>query len=381
MNAHQMKRAARLEPEAARYTATDNVDRTPAPSKAQEVGTSAGLGKGATPRPEVAVMNAPETFSPPDAGETDKTDETDCVGNRDFLLAVFGDELTVACPVVVSFEGNPANVPTARPGSVGHGRTSLTHPPAYRPTPTITSASPYSGPTRRASSGGRSRAFMPCTRSMLDDVGTKVAMDRLTLPPSWLLETSPGNYQAGYLLREPLADGPTADRLMNAIVAAGLCDPGANGPRARLARLPVAVNGKHTPPFQCRMVEWSPDLRYSVEELVNGLQLEIAQTGRPPANARAPAQERPGDGDRVWMPRPEENSVLAALRDRGLYKAPLGDGKHDITCPWVKEHTGEVNGGTAYFEPDDNWPIGGFKCLHGHCAERHVRDLLALLGY
>ncbi len=68
--------------------------------------------------------------------------------------------------------------------------------------------------------------------------------------------------------------------------------------------------------------------------------------------------------------------MLVALRDRGLYKAPLGDGKHDITCPWVTEHTGAVNGGTAYFEPDDNWPIGGFKCLHGHCAERHVRDLL-----
>ncbi|MBM3380702.1 MAG: hypothetical protein FJY39_13440, partial [Betaproteobacteria bacterium] len=79
------------------------------------------------------------------------------------------------------------------------------------------------------------------------------------------------------------------------------------------------------------------------------------------------------------MPRPEENSVLAALRDRGLYKAPLGNGKHDITCPWVTEHTGSVNGGTAYFEPDDNWPIGGFKCFHSHCAKRHVRDLLRLL--
>jgi hypothetical protein len=68
--------------------------------------------------------------------------------------------------------------------------------------------------------------------------------------------------------------------------------------------------------------------------------------------------------------------VVVALQQRGLYKAPLGDGKHDITCPWVREHTNEVDGGTAYFEPDDNWPIGGFKCLHGHCSERHVRDLL-----
>ena len=115
---------------------------------------------------------------------------------------------------------------------------------------------------------------------MLDDVGTKVPMERLTVRPSWLLETSPGNYQAGYLLREPLTDGLVADRLMNAIVAAGLCDPGANGPRTRLARLPVGVNGKHTPPFRCRMLQWSPELRYSVDELVDGLELEVAEAGR-----------------------------------------------------------------------------------------------------
>ncbi|WGS83809.1 hypothetical protein [Methylomonas sp. UP202] len=38
-----------------------------------------------------------------------------------------------------------------------------------------------------------------------------------------------------------------------------------------------------------------------------------------------------------------------------------------------------MDGGTAYFEPEDLWPIGGFKCLHGHCAERHIRDLLDFL--
>ena len=70
---------------------------------------------------------------------------------------------------------------------------------------------------------------------------------------------------------------------------------------------------------------------------------------------------------------------LVALRKRSLYKVPLGEGKHDITCPWITEHTGQVDSGTAYFEPDDLWPIGGFKCLHGHCAERHIRDLLRVL--
>ena len=215
---------------------------------------------------------------------------------------------------------------------------------------------------------------------MLDDVGSKVPMERLTLQPSWLLETSPGNYQAGYLLLEPLTDGLAADRLMNAIVAAGLCDPGANGPRARLARLPVASNGKHSPPFTCRMVEWLPELRYSVEELSDGLQVEMAQAGRSKRQERHQAQERPVDGDPVWFPRPDENTVLVELRNRGFYKAPLGEGKHSVICPWVQEHTGETDGGTAYFEPDDLWPIGGIKCLHGHCADRHVRDLLRVLN-
>jgi len=320
-------------------------------------------------------VNAPATLSAPCPLETGRSDETDTIGNGEFLQAVFGDALIDARPLVVSFAGNPADVPAkfwiGKPW-LGDADQSTALP--------ATANNYFSLAVFRPDEAGQYRRqkarFSALYAVMLDDVGTKVAMERLTLAPSWLLETSPGNHQAGYLLSEPLTDGATADRLMNAIIAAGLCDPGANGPRARLARLPVATNGKYTPPFPCRMVVWSPGLRYSVDELADGLQLELAAAGRPKRQTEDRAQQRPSDGDPVWIPGPEENSVLVVLRDRGLYKAPLGDGKHDITCPWVQEHTGEVNGGTAYFEPDDNWPIGGFKCLHGHCADRHVRDLL-----
>jgi len=67
----------------------------------------------------------------------------------------------------------------------------------------------------------------------------------------------------------------------------------------------------------------------------------------------------------VWIPPPGENAVLAALRNRGLYKAPLGQGKHDITCPWMQEHTGQVDDGAAYFEPDELWPIGDSSAYMG----------------
>lgn len=126
------------------------------------------------------------------------------------------------------------------------------------------------------------------------------------------------------------------------------------------------------------MCDWSPGIRYSVEELVDGLQLEMAQSRRTQRQGRRQTEHPTGD-DPVWISRPDENPVLVTLRKRGLYKAPLGGGKHDITCPWITEHTGQVDSGTAYFEPDDLWPIGGFKCLHGHCADRHIRDLLRVL--
>jgi hypothetical protein len=323
-------------------------------------------------------MNSLSTVFPPDLMQTGKTDETKLVSNEAFLAEVFGLELAEARPLVVSFKGNPAIVHKkswfGRPWIDGINM--ATELPAN-------ANNYFSLAVFRPDEAGQYRRqkarFQALHAVMLDDVGSKVDMERLTLPPSWLLETSPRNYQAGYLLCEPLNDGLVADRLMNAIVAAGLCDPGANGPRARLARLPVAINGKHSPVFRCRMRVWSPGFRYSVEELANGLQLEMTQAGRPKQQGRREKQEHPTDGDPVWIPRPNENAVLVALRDRGLYKVPLGEGKHDISCPWITEHTGQVDGGTAYFEPDDLWPIGGFKCYHGHCIGRHVRDLLRVL--
>ena len=322
-------------------------------------------------------MNAPATIFLSDAVETDKTGETYLGSNEEFLSAVFG-ELSDARPIVVSFEGNPANVSSkvwfGRPWQGKVDSSDLLPAGANNYFSLALFKPDEEGQFRR-----QKARFRALYAVMLDDIGTKVTLDRLTLSPSWLLETSAGNHQAGYFLREPLTDGNVADRLMKAIIGAGLSDPGATGPRARLARLPIGVNGKHTPPFQCRLVEWSPALRYSVKDILHGLQLEMTPIGRTVQEGRDVAQERPCDGDPVLIPRPEENAVLAALRDRGLYKAPLGNGKHDITCPWLSEHTGEVNGGTAYFEPDDNWPIGGFKCLHGHCAGRHIRELLSFV--
>ena len=51
-----------------------------------------------------------------------------------------------------------------------------------------------------------------------------------------------------------------------------------------------------------------------------------------------------------------------------------------MTCPWVLEHTDELDTGAAYFEPDELYPIGGFCCQHSHRDSYHIWALLEFLG-
>lgn len=217
---------------------------------------------------------------------------------------------------------------------------------------------------------------------VLDDVGTKVPLDAVPgLIPTYIIETSPDNFQYGYGLAEPLEDESSVTALQKSVIAAGLCDAGAMGV-ARWARLPFAINGKpkyddNGRPFQCRMTHWSPDTCYTVDELKNGLGLQSVTTSQkgPTASKPIPARQPIDLSYEVFRPAAAENPMVTALKAKGLYKSNLGGGKHDITCPWVHEHTDQLDSGSAYFEPSAANPTGGFKCQHGHCAERRIGKL------
>ncbi|MCB2173742.1 RepB family DNA primase [bacterium] len=190
--------------------------------------------------------------------ETGKTDKTDDISNEMFLEEVFRKRPPDAHPIMVNFSGNPATTPNS--SWIGEAwedtpEQSFFFPGQHNNYFTCASYWPNDKGTYRR----QKKYFNALHAVMLDDVGTKVDRDRLTLPPSWLLETSPGNYQAGYLLEAPLVDPSMADRLMKAVINANLCDPGADGPQTRLARLPVGVNGKHDPPDQRQLFFPSSD--------------------------------------------------------------------------------------------------------------------------
>ena len=323
-------------------------------------------------------------IEPAEAGKGGKGGDFQ-ITNAEFIAAVFPHLPEGASAAVCSKRGNPdlGGWPCRRADQVAAGL-------AAENNNYLSCASFYPGDD--GSFKARKAQFAACHFLLLDDLGTKVSLDRLDgFELSWLIETSPGNHQGGIILAEPLTDGPAAVRLLNAVIDAGLCDAGATGPLSRWARLPVAINGKPKyadaagTPFQCRLIEWRPDNRYTPQEIVDRLQLELAPAGRPKKAAKSPAPSDGAsygigdDGDDVLIPKTAENPVVTALKARGLYKTPLGSGKHDITCPWVQEHTDALDTGAAYFEPDEFYSVGGFCCQHSHRDKYRIRALLKFL--
>lgn len=206
---------------------------------------------------------------------------------------------------------------------------------------------------------------------MVDDVNTKVAKDKLPeLTPTWELQTSiksgdVANFQYGYALNVPCTDQPRAKRLIDHLTVHGFSDAGAGGVN-RYARLPVGSNTKGGIDQPHKLVSFDPNIRYSIEQLEQAFGVDT--------HSSATSDNRPRLGI-------EHDTLLKALDERGRVKKKLGEGKWDITCPWVHEHTKGIDDGTAYFEAHTNGYAGAtFKCQHGHCAERTVKDVREFLG-
>ena len=126
--------------------------------------------------------------------------------------------------------------------------------------------------TTKKPSGRTSTNFARMCCVVLDDVHSA------QLKPSWKLETSLGNYQLGFILKNPITDKELAKRLLVAISAASMVNENDKSGNniVRYARLPVGTNnkGKYGLPFAHVLHVWEPSIRYSLEELIQGLNLD-----------------------------------------------------------------------------------------------------------
>lgn len=215
----------------------------------------------------------------------------------------------------------------------------------------------------------RKALFLRTRCIVLDDVREKLDPDQAARlpPPSWILETSPGSEQWGYILTEPCHDRARVENLLDGLVASDLApsgnDPGMKGV-TRYVRLPEGVNTKASKmvegkPWQCRMLTWEPERTTTLEALAAPFQINLDASRR--------------DGRVDGAANVPDHPILE-IPDIVHIKEVRSAGRFDITCPWVDEHTGAIDNGTGIFTNDDG--SLGFKCHHGACEGRTARDLI-----
>ena len=184
---------------------------------------------------------------------------------------------------------------------------------------------------------------------VLDDVGTKAKP--APLPPTWRMETSPGNEQWGYVFG--LDDQPKKDDFCAAITAiaqAGFTDEGATN-AVRNFRLPGSVNlkpGRNE--FASRLIEFHPDREFSLPQICNAL-------GAVPGPSSATVATVLVDGG-------EDDDVLTWLSAQGLLLEGVNSaGWCGVVCPNEDEHSTDEREG-RYFPASR-----AYKCLHAHCID------------
>lgn len=211
--------------------------------------------------------------------------------------------------------------------------------------------------------------FKQCNVIVLDDVKEKLSLQECQkLPtPTYILETSPGSEQWGYVLQTPCTDRFQIENLQDGLIKKGLSptgtDPGMRGV-TRYVRLPEGYNTKKKKmvdgqPFKCQITKWDPFNRVTLEELAVVFNIDL----------KAKRQEERLDGAAQVDNHPMFNYLNV--------KEIRSPGRYDVTCPWVEYHTGKDDSGSAVFTNSD-YSLG-FQCHHGHCEEKTGKHLVEWL--
>jgi hypothetical protein len=182
---------------------------------------------------------------------------------------------------------------------------------------------------------------------MLDDIGTKSKTPPLA--PTWIMETSPGNFQWGYAFSEQPTKAEYAGAIQ-AIAEAGYTDPGACNP-VRNFRIPGSVNLKpELDGFESRLVEFHPERDYTLAQICDALGV----TPHPAQSERRPIRISDDGAD----------DVLAWLSEKGLVLAkPNAQGWAGVVCPNAEQHT-DGNPEGRYMPASR-----AYCCLHSHCID------------
>ncbi len=290
------------------------------------------------------------------------------ISNKEFIDALFGEDAPWCH--VTDFPHDPGNIPKDQHLIAWKGDYFSRYHMRPNTNQYFTISNFYCDDEQQARR--RKALFRHTPVIVLDDVKEKLSMVEVSkLPqPSWILESSAGSEQWGYILDTPCTDRGRVENLLDGLVANGLApegrDPGMKGV-TRYVRLPEGINNKASKlvngqPFKCHITHWQPFNRVTLEQLAQPFDVDLDAARR----------ESRVDGAADVSDHP-----LINIPDIIQIKEVRSDGRFDITCPWVDEHTGADDSGSAVFTNADN--SIGFKCHHGACQHRTGADLLRFI--
>ncbi len=291
------------------------------------------------------------------------------ISNQEFLQAIFGSDFIWAH--VTDFFHDPGCEFTdiSRKAWLGNHYINYTLHKYANQYFTISLFEPTSdGQARR-----RKELFKATYCIVIDDVGEKINPSLLfdKPAPSWILETSPGSQQWGYILDEPCYNRQKVESLLQGIVAK-ICPDGIDSGMlgvTRYVRLPEGYNTKakkvalnNGEIFKCRMILWQPETKINIDLFAKSFEISLAKIKLHIQN--------------------KEISFITDHTNHPIWtiitcKEQLEQSKYMISCPWQYNHTSQEDTGT--FLIINSYGRLGFKCHHGHCAHRDTKYFLAWL--
>lgn len=233
---------------------------------------------------------------------------------------------------------------------------------------------------------------------MVDDIGdglgakgnlTVEAMSSI-LPPTAVVETSPGNYQLWYFFDQPQADMKRFKAFLVCFVLKVLTERGGDTTIrdvSRYGRMPYGINNKRVTggafkygdgKYQPHIVSAEYSRRYQMDDIAKAFDFAIEM---PSAREEIRVEGDELKYDALWL---AMGIHLLSLAKAG--EGTRGDvvknmsGKYRIKCPWGGEHTNQDPYG-AYIRG----PIHGadyeyvFGCAHDTCRKERKRTWAAFV--
>jgi len=222
---------------------------------------------------------------------------------------------------------------------------------------------------------------------VLDDIGTKVDPKSLPddLEPTYIMESSKGNFQWGFVLEEPVDLLPAAEALIQLVYESGYSDEGGKMP-TKLVRLPEGVNGKKGDKMGFVSKLHTMDGPYwEPQQLLDALGVAVKWADvieDAEAVMRKRSTEKLGTG--VWSPVKSISPSLDGIIDpvlEWLYENDMVVNESGewvtIRCPWGDLHSSGAD--TAGYKPvgrGNDTTRRGYHCFHDSCASRNTLDFL-----